>query len=87
MRIKFLIFFLLTAFALNVKSQYTTGIHYPDSTKMVITDTTDLSVKYAKLVTADLLRKHLTYLASDELEGRETGTKGNNLASNYLKRK
>ncbi|HPQ21740.1 MAG TPA: M28 family peptidase [Saprospiraceae bacterium] len=86
MRIKFLIFFLLTAFALNVKSQYTTGIHYPDSTKMVITDTTDLSVKYAKLVTTDLLRKHLTYLASDELEGRETGTKGNNLASNYLKK-
>ena len=36
------------------------------------------------LVTEDLLRKHATYLASDELEGRQAGYEGNNKASAYI---
>ncbi len=35
-------------------------------------------------ITAKDLREHLTILASDEFEGRETGTKGNRMAANYI---
>jgi len=45
---------------------------------------TDWSVKYADLVTADRLRTHLAVLASDEYEGRETGTKGQHMAAAYV---
>ena len=39
---------------------------------------------YMNSITADDMRKHLTILASDEFEGRETGTKGNKMAANYI---
>ena len=42
------------------------------------------AIEYAKSITPDGLRKHLTILASDEYEGRETGTPGNELAANYI---
>ncbi|WP_046243964.1 M28 family peptidase [Hymenobacter terrenus] len=45
---------------------------------------TDLSVKYADLVSAERLRTHLAVLASDEYEGRETGTKGQHMAAAYI---
>ncbi len=35
-------------------------------------------------ITAEDMRKHLTILASDEFEGRETGTKGNKMAATYI---
>ncbi len=41
-------------------------------------------VKYAGTIKAADLEKHLTYLASDELEGRDTGEKGQKLAAEYL---
>lgn len=44
----------------------------------------DLSLKYANTIQAGDLEKHLTYLASDELEGRDTGEKGQKLAAEYL---
>lgn len=40
---------------------------------------------YAETIAAEDLRKHLTYLASDELEGRDTGEKGQKLAADYLR--
>lgn len=42
------------------------------------------AIKYGKTITADDLRKHLTIVASDEFEGRETGTKGIALAEEYI---
>jgi len=39
---------------------------------------------YMNSISADDMRKHLTILASDEFEGRETGTKGNKMAANYI---
>jgi hypothetical protein len=39
---------------------------------------------YAAAITQDLLRRHLTVLASDAYEGRETGEKGQRLAAYYL---
>ncbi|MEX2511817.1 MAG: M28 family peptidase [Cyclobacteriaceae bacterium] len=44
----------------------------------------DLSLKYASTIQAEDLENHLTYLASDELEGRDTGEKGQKLAAEYL---
>jgi hypothetical protein len=42
------------------------------------------AIKYASTITAADLEKHLTYLASDELEGRDTGEKGQKMAAEYL---
>ena len=40
---------------------------------------------YKKVITASFLKKHLSVLASDEFEGRETTKKGQKLAATYLK--
>ena len=42
------------------------------------------AIDYAATITADDLRKHLTVLASDEYEGRETGEPGNYKAAKYI---
>ncbi|AYA38231.1 M28 family peptidase [Hymenobacter oligotrophus] len=44
----------------------------------------DLATTYAGTITQDDLRKHLTVLASDAYEGRETGEKGQKMAADYL---
>jgi len=44
----------------------------------------DDSVKYSNSITAADLRKHLTILASDEYEGRETGERGQKKAAEYI---
>jgi len=40
--------------------------------------------KYAKVITAEDAKKHLSILASDEYEGRETAKPGANMAANYI---
>lgn len=40
--------------------------------------------KYINSITADELRTHLTIVASDEMEGRNTGTEGQKKAGRYL---
>jgi hypothetical protein len=40
--------------------------------------------KYAGLITADDAKKHLSILASDDFEGRETGKPGADKAANYI---
>jgi len=40
--------------------------------------------KYVNYINTQTARKHLEYLASDELEGREAGEKGQKLAGAYL---
>ena len=47
-------------------------------------DPTDWNAHYADQITAERLRTHLTVLASDEYEGRETGEKGQHLAAAYV---
>lgn len=44
----------------------------------------DLSTQYAETITQDQLREHLTIIASDEMEGRETGTPGQFKAAAYI---
>ena len=43
------------------------------------------NVKYAETINTIDLEKHLTILASDSLEGRETGQKGQKMAADYIK--
>ncbi|MBC6991446.1 M28 family peptidase [Hymenobacter sp. BT491] len=45
---------------------------------------TDWSETYAQTITQDDLRKHLSIIASDEYEGRETGEKGQKMAAEYI---
>ncbi len=45
---------------------------------------TDFSLSYASGITAEDLRKHLSILASDAYEGRETGKKGQKMAAEYI---
>lgn len=40
--------------------------------------------KYAGLITADDAKKHLSIIASDAFEGRETGKPGAMMAANYI---
>ncbi|MEN7548960.1 M28 family peptidase [Rapidithrix thailandica] len=40
--------------------------------------------KYANTITKDDLKKHLSIIASDEYEGRETGEKGQKMAAKYI---
>lgn len=42
------------------------------------------AMKYGKLITAEDSKKHLSILASDEYEGRETGKPGAEKAANYI---
>lgn len=48
-------------------------------------NTTDIQVKYAQTITVDELKEHLFIYASDEFEGRDTGTPGQKKAVEYLK--
>jgi hypothetical protein len=45
---------------------------------------TPAQVKYAKTISVEDLTKHLTYLASDEMQGRDTGSETGKLAAQYL---
>ncbi|MDJ1493229.1 M28 family peptidase [Cytophagaceae bacterium DM2B3-1] len=45
---------------------------------------TDKSVEYANTITATDLAKHLKILASDSLQGRETGEPGQKMAADYI---
>lgn len=45
---------------------------------------TNKSIVYASTISAQDLRKHLTYIASDSLEGRDTGSEGQRKAANYI---
>ncbi|MEO1254789.1 MAG: M28 family peptidase [Bacteroidota bacterium] len=42
------------------------------------------ALKFAKTITAEDLKDHLSILASDEYEGRETGKKGQKMAAEYI---
>ena len=43
--------------------------------------------KYAQTITLDELKDHVFYLASDEMEGRQSGSKGAKAAADYIAKK
>jgi Peptidase family M28/PA domain len=46
----------------------------------------DVALKYGNLITGAELKKHLTIIAGDEFEGRETGTEGQRKAAAYIEK-
>jgi hypothetical protein len=51
----------------------------------MMTATAELDAKvFGETITKDDLKKHLSILASDEYEGRETGEKGQKMAADYI---
>src|SRR3546814_16230794 len=42
------------------------------------------ALKFGKTITPEDARNHLSVLASDEYEGRNTGEKGGNMAADYI---
>jgi hypothetical protein len=79
-----LVAIVITSVGAIAQTDYISGITYPDSSKQLIVSDTVPAVRFASTITAEDMRKHLTILASDEYEGRETGQKGNIMASAYL---
>lgn len=83
---KSLIFLPLICVAFSLSGQYKKDVTHPDSSKTMITDLEIPRVRYAENITPRELKMHLDVLASPEMEGRETGTPGNDLASEYISR-
>lgn len=67
-----------------VTAQYESGVTKPDPSISLFDDIADPSVKYAMTITEQDLLQHLSTLASDEFEGRETGEPGNDMAARYI---
>lgn len=83
MKIWVLITLVCVAF-ISADAQYISSVTYPDTTQSVDTDMGKLNVQLASSITAEELREHLSILASDEFEGRETGEDGNEMAADYI---
>lgn len=58
------------------------NIHMPKETDVFIADWVETDP--AEIVSDEKLKKYITYLASDELEGRLTGSKGEEKAGDYI---
>ena len=82
--IKKIFFFACIVSFYNTDAQYVSGVTIPDSTVTLMTDESDASVKFANTITAEDMKNHLTIIAGDAFQGRETGTNGNTLAANYI---
>jgi hypothetical protein len=65
-------------------SQYNSGITTPDKSQPMVKDDSDPSFRLASSISSAKLRDHMKVLASDSLEGRETGKKGIQLAADYI---
>ncbi len=76
--------YLCVALSATLHAQWNSGISAPGPEAIKITDTNLPQVKYANTITPDDLYDHLSILASDEYEGRETGYPGNDLARDYI---
>ena len=68
----------------QLDAQFISGVSFPDTTKSITSDTSLLNVRYANTIKVSDLKAHLSVLASDEYEGRETGEKGNEMAAEYI---
>lgn len=77
-----IISFLLSFYSID--AQYVSDVTVPDSNSVLVTDTLDMSVKFANTITVEDMRAHLTIIAGDDFQGRETGTEGNDMAGRYI---
>lgn len=81
---KTLLTFTISLLALSLSAQFASHVKLPDSTKAVVTDMADPSVKFASTITKEEIKKHIFTIAGDAFEGRETGEPGNEMAAQYI---
>ena len=81
---KNLLVLVVSLFGTSIYGQYSSGVSTPDRSNPKFADFTDHSYRLSTTISAKDLSKHLTILASDEFEGRETGYPGNDKASEYI---
>ncbi|MBT8232306.1 MAG: M28 family peptidase, partial [Saprospiraceae bacterium] len=75
---------LLIGLGQGLNAQYISSVMVPDTTVAMIADSNDYAIQLANTITAEDLESHLSILASDLFEGRETGEPGNEMAANYI---
>ena len=68
----------------TINGQYASGKYIPDSTTPPLIDFNDWSYKLSTTINKHDIKRHIFTLASDEMQGRETGTKGNDKAAHYI---
>jgi hypothetical protein len=67
-----------------LRAQYKSNVTLPDRNVPKVTDPADVSFRYASDILPATLLQHMQILASDSLEGRETGTAGIEKAAQYI---
>ena len=65
-------------------AQFASGKFAPETSTPPIVDFNDLSYKLSTTISASDIKQHIFTLASDEMQGRETGAKGNDKAAAYI---
>ncbi len=83
MRTIFLVLLSILFFT-TLEAQYSSGKYIPDNTTPPLVDFNDWSYKLSTTISKHDIKEHIFTLASDEMQGRETGTKGNDKAANYI---
>jgi len=63
---------------------FVAGIGFAQAPEVAV-EQNAIAMQYAKTITAEDLKEDLTILASDALEGRETGKRGQKMAAAYIK--
>jgi hypothetical protein len=62
-----------------------TGLSIAQSPDETVVEQNPIAMKYAETITIEDMREDLTILASDALEGRETGERGQKMAAAYIR--
>lgn len=80
----FLFFIISLLLSIAGYSQFVSGKMTPPKGKTLSRDLKDDSYLLSTTITAHEMKEHLSILASDEFQGRETGLPGNLLAAEYI---
>jgi len=68
----------------SLEAQYISSVSTPDTNAILSIDSSEVGFQLAQTITSEGLQQHLFTLASDEMEGRETGEEGNYMAAEYI---
>ncbi len=83
-KFKSVFLFLFICCNIGIHAQFVSNVTIPDSSISAVSDDKDPAYANGLSITKEDLKKHLSIIASDEFQGRETGKPGNDLASAYI---
>lgn len=83
-KFKSVFLFLFICCNTGIHAQFVSNVTIPDSSISAVSDDKDPAYANGLSITKEDLKKHLSIIASDEFQGRETGKPGNDLASAYI---